>query len=170
MHNAAIPFVGLTDSPFRNTWIAALQRAMPEERLVAYSEMSNNEKSRATLAIVANPDPAELRQLPQLRWVHSVWAGVERLVAELSDRPLEIVRLIDPHLAATMAEAVLAWTLYLHRQMPTYARQQRQCRWQPQPYTRPQRKTVSLLGLGALGTAGARRLLDAGFRVCGWSR
>jgi glyoxylate/hydroxypyruvate reductase A len=111
-----------------------------------------------------------LRQLPNLVWVHSVWAGVERLLSDLNDTGLHIVRLVDPQLATTMAEAVLAWTLYLHRDMPAYARQQRERHWKANEYQRPQSKTVGLLGLGALGEAAARPLLAAGFQVCGWSR
>ena len=81
---------------------------------------------KCTVAIVANPQPQDLRSLPQLRWVHSVWAGVERMLADSGDTDLKIVRLVDPQLADTMAEAVLAWTLYLHRDMPRYLSQQRQ--------------------------------------------
>jgi glyoxylate/hydroxypyruvate reductase A len=102
--------------------------------------------------------------------VHSVWAGVERLVADLDDTGLTIVRLVDPQLAETMAEAVLAWTLYLHRDMPAYARQQDQGAWLPRAYVRPQRKRVGLLGLGALANAAVDRLRAAGFQVAGWSR
>jgi len=82
----------------------------------------------------------------------------------------KIVRLIDPQLAQTMAEAVLSWTLYLHRDMPAYARQQKQHHWQALDYVRPQAKTVSLLGVGALGSASAERLQQAGFQVNAWSR
>lgn len=166
---AAIAFVA-QDAEARARWVAELQQALPEERIVAFKDLSAEEKKAATIAIVANPDPADLRQLPGLRWVHSVWAGVERLVADLGDSPLTIVRLIDPQLSATMSEAVLAWTLYLHRAIPAYARQQREARWQPQDYVRPERRRVGILGLGQLGAAAARRLAANGFAVSGWSR
>lgn len=143
---------------------------MPEERVLPLAALDDAARQACTVAIVANPRPEDLRLLPKLRWVHSVWAGVERLLADLGDTELKIVRLVDPQLADTMAEAVLAWTLYLHRDMPRYARQQRQHLWQPLDYARPQQKTVGLLGLGALGEAAARRLLAAGFQVQGWSR
>lgn len=165
-----IPFVAASDYTQTNAWVQALQQAMPDERIVAFDRLSENEKQSVTVAIVANPDPANLRQLPALMWVHSVWAGVERLVADLGQSKLKIVRLVDPQLAETMAEAVLAWTLYLHREMPAYARQQKNSQWLAREYIRPQSKTISLLGLGALGETAAKRLLAAGFQVCGWSR
>ena len=164
-----IPFVGMPGDANATEWVAALQRAIPESRIVAFDELNAEEKARCTVAIVANPRSADLQQLTRLQWVHSVWAGVEGLVRALSNTSVTIVRLVDPALADTMAEAALAWTLYLHRDMPAYAQQQRQRQWQQQPYTAPQKRTVGLLGLGALGEAAAKRLASAGFRVCGWS-
>lgn len=165
-----VVFVAQEGPEQRAAWLAELQRALPEERVVAFDELSDAERRTAEIAVVANPDPADLQQLPGLRWVHSVWAGVERLVGDLGETPLPIVRLIDPQLTATMSEAVLAWTLYLHRAMPAYAQQQRRTCWQPLAYVRPARRSVGVLGLGQLGAASAQRLAANGFSVRGWSR
>lgn len=165
-----LPFIAARDDGFAAEWIAALQAAMPGETVMPLALLDDAERASCTVAVVANPQPQDLRSLPQLRWVHSVWAGVERLLADLGDTGLKIVRLVDPQLADTMAEAVLAWTLYLHRDMPRYLSQQRERSWRPHAYIRPQDKTVGLLGLGALGEAAARRLVMAGFDVHGWSR
>ena len=169
MPTSVIPFLA-SDAATTANWVAALQAALPEQRIVAFSSLSETEKKAVRIAIVANPEPAQLQQLPQLQWVHSVWAGVERLLQEAGPQAWPLVRLVDPQLAATMAEAVLAWTLYLHRDMPAYARQQRQGRWQARPYRSAGSQTIGLLGLGALGAAAARSLLAAGFQVAGWSR
>lgn len=165
-----LPFIANPDYPFTAQWIDALQRAMPDEHVVPLDALDDAARAACKVAIVANPRPEDLRLLPALTWVHSVWAGVERLMRDLADSELSIVRLVDPQLADTMAEAVLAWTLYLHRDMPRYAAQQTRRHWQAHDYVLPQRKTVGLLGLGELGEASARRLLAAGFKVCGWSR
>lgn len=69
-----------------------------------------------------------------------------------------------------MAEAVLAWTYYLQRDMPVYRNNQQNAIWKDLDYRHPQDVTVGLLGLGALGAVAAERLLDAGFNVAGWSR
>jgi glyoxylate/hydroxypyruvate reductase A len=78
--------------------------------------------------------------------------------------------MIDPEMSRTMAEAVLAWTYYLQRDMPAYERQQRDQVWQQLAYRKPSALTVGILGLGALGTAAAARVGEAGFKVVGWSR
>ena len=165
-----LPFVSTASPSDVERWIATLQAAMPDEIVVPLESLDAAARSTCDVAIVANPHPEDLRTLPNLKWVHSVWAGVERLVAGLQDSPMQVVRLVDPQLADTMAEAVLAWTLYLHRDMPRYARQQAAWQWMEHDYVRPADKTVSLLGLGALGAASAARLRQAGFQVCGWSR
>lgn len=143
---------------------------MPAETILSIGQMDEDALYRVDVAIVANPDPADLIRLPQLKWVHSLWAGVERLVLELKDFDKPIVRLVDPKLSETMAEAVLAWTFYLSRDMAAYAAQQRQSRWEQLTYRAACDTRVGILGLGALGTAAALKLGQAGFQVSGWSR
>ncbi|MDP4021810.1 glyoxylate/hydroxypyruvate reductase A [Methylobacterium sp. NEAU 140] len=164
-----LAFVARVDAAEEAEALAALTAAMPEERLVPFRQLSPAERAAARVAVVANPNPAEVAALPGLAWVQSLWAGVERLVGTF-DRPIPIVRLVDPELARTMAEAVLAWTSYLQRDMPAYARQQRAGVWRPRSYRRPSSVAVGLLGLGALGTAAAERLAGAGFPVTAWTR
>jgi glyoxylate/hydroxypyruvate reductase A len=153
-----------------NNWLTALSAAMPRETIRSIRALSTPELDLVDIAIVANPDPVYLERLPNLKWVHSLWAGVERLVLELKGFSHPIVRLVDPELARTMAEAVLAWTLYLSRDMPAYGMQQRQSLWRQLPYRSAPDTRVGLLGLGALGCAAARQLQLAGFAVSGWSR
>ena len=165
----AIALVGCKGPGQEAEYLRILSAAMPEERLIPFRTMDDAARAAARVAVVANPDPAEVAALPGLVWVQSLWAGVEKLVGAF-DRPLPIVRLVDREMARTMAEAVLAWTYYLQRDMPAYARQQRDRVWRPHAYRKPSDTTVGLLGLGALGTAAAERLTGAGFRVVGWSR
>ncbi len=165
-----IPFVGQVDDEERDEWLTALSLVLPGERLVPFSNLTNSEKTQATIAIVANPQPNEIEQLPNLLWIHSVWAGVERMLADLQGASFDIVRLIDPELSRTMAEAALAWTLYLHRDMPAYYKQQQDQNWKALPYRKPSQKTVGVLGLGSLGNAASKTLANAGFNVVGWSR
>ncbi|MCJ2133419.1 glyoxylate/hydroxypyruvate reductase A [Methylobacterium sp. J-026] len=165
----AVALIGCKGPAQESEYRQILAAAMPEERLVPFRVMDAGERAAARVAIVANPDPAEVAALPGLVWVQSLWAGVEKLVGAF-DRPLPIVRLVDREMARTMAEAVLAWTYYLQRDMPAYARQQSERVWRSHAYRKPVDVTIGLLGLGALGSEAAARLLDAGFPVIGWSR
>lgn len=165
----SIPFVARLDADETSAWLAALSQAMPSERVIPFEALSEHERACVEVAIVGDPDVRELKLLPRLKWVQSVWAGVDGLIGGLRNG-VSIVRLNDPQLSRTMAEAVLAWTLYLHRDMPAYARQQASVSWRPRAYREPGDTVVTLLGLGALGGAAAGALAHAGFRVRGWSR
>lgn len=166
-----VPFVSEASQDERREWRDALPEALADIAVVKlFKDLTDAERRTARVAIVANPDPAQVAALPNLVWVQSLWAGVERLTAELPADGPRIVRLTDPQMADTMSEAVLAWTLYLHRDMPRYMAQQREGIWKGHSLLLPQERTVSVLGLGKLGSAAAQRLKDNDFRVLGWSR
>lgn len=166
-----IPFLSETESNERKAWANALPKGLRDIGVVKpFADLTEDERRSARVAIVANPSLDEVAKLPNLVWVHSLWAGVERLAADLPVDGPRIVRLTDPQMAATMSEAVLAWTLYLHRDMPRYAGQQRRNLWQSHELKTPDQRTVGILGLGKLGSTSALRLKANGFNVCGWSR
>ncbi|MFB0922958.1 MAG: glyoxylate/hydroxypyruvate reductase A [Paracoccaceae bacterium] len=165
-----VPIVhSLTDDKAR-AWSKALQIAAPEVDLRSLPDISESERRNVVVAIVANPDPAQLASFPNLKWVQSLWAGVERILNELPDEGVQIVRMIDPQLGDAMAEAVLAWTLYLHRSMPKYAAQQTEQVWLQHDLVTAAERSVGILGLGHLGLKSAERLQQNGFNVLGWSR
>lgn len=165
-----IPFIGRIETSEQETWIRLLSSSISDEVILPFADLTEEQKQHCDIAIVANPDPQDLLALPNLQWVHSVWAGVEGMMNELPSPSFSIVRLVDPELAQTMSEAVLAWTLYLHRDMPVYAKQQSDRIWLQQPMIRAQERRIGVLGLGALGKLSAERLVDNGFPVAGWSR
>lgn len=154
-------------------WRAALVEAMPGETLLGATESGHVESGAAPsaeIAIVANPPPGALAGLPALRWVHSLWAGVDRLVLDDTLPPVPVVRLVDPALAGAMAEAVATAVLHLHRDLPRYAEQQRQGLWRQHAVRPARERRVTLLGMGEMGSAAAKLLQAIGFTVQGWSR
>lgn len=164
-----VPFVRRVDEGPHPVLLAALRRSLSEVELVEHGEIPADRLTEATVAIVDGPSADQLESLPNLRFVQSTWAGVEAIIPAVPDG-VAIARMVDPQLAATMAEAVLAWTLYLHRDMPRYARQQRDAEWVEHPVARVTDRRVGIVGLGALGTAAAKTLVCHGFDVAGWSR
>ena len=166
--NEPVPYVTRSKDPAER-WLAHLRAAMPDERIVLPHELTDAERVAVRVAVVADPDPAVLATFPALEWVQSTWAGVERMLAELPPR-IGIARMVDPRLDEVMSEAVLTAVLWLHRDGPAYARQQRDRKWHDLGHVRPERRTIAVLGLGALGRAAACRLAANGFDVIGWSR
>ena len=164
-----VPFVTREGVRSEAAWVRHLNAAFDGTDVRAFSELNDEERAAARVAIVADPDPSALADLPGLEWVQSLWAGVEHLVSELP-QTVGIVRMDGPQLADTMSEAVLTWTLALHRDVFVYSRQQAERQWKPRPVLRPEERTIAVLGLGNLGQRSAERLATNGFNVLGWSR
>lgn len=167
-----IPFLSALGAPAsaNAAWLGALRAAMPGREILPIAELDAKARAAAKYAIVTNPDPLEVATLPNLQWVHSVWAGVDGLLRGIPNPAFKLVRLIDPQLSQTMAESVLSWVLFLHREIPIFQAQQRQTLWQPRPAVNFSARRVGVLGLGALGALAARRLAELGFDVLGYSR
>ncbi|MEO0456447.1 MAG: glyoxylate/hydroxypyruvate reductase A [Cyanobacteria bacterium P01_A01_bin.114] len=166
----AIPFVAQLSEAEEKAWLQVLRTALSEHDIVRLDALTAAQREAAKVAIVANPAPTQLAAFPNLLWVQSLWAGVERLLVKTQEADFAIVRMTDPQLANTMAEAVLAWTLYLHRDMPRYRAQQLTQQWQQHPLPLPSERNIGLLGLGHLGKSAAQTLVHHGFTVYGWSR
>ncbi len=149
-------------------WRDALSRAMSSETVITAEECSD--RSVVEVAIVANPHPGALGGLPSLRWVHSLWAGVDRLAADPTLPDVPVKRLVDPMLARSMAETAAAVVLSLHRDLDVYAAQQREKVWLQHSTRLARDRRVAVLGLGEMGRATATLLAQIGFDVRGWSR
>lgn len=164
-----VPYVRRPDWPPNEQLVAELCAAMPDVDVVEFADIDAGRLDDVVVAVVDGPSGDQLARLPSLELVQSTWAGVEAVVPAVPEQ-VAVARLVDPQMADTMAEAVLAWTLYLHRDMPRYARQQREQVWQEHPLVHARDRRVGIAGLGALGTAAARTLVEHGFAVSGWAR
>ena len=124
---------------------------------------------RVEVAVVANPPPGRLQGLPKLRLIQSLWAGVDRLLADPTLPPqVPIARMVDPAMNAAMAETALWAVLTLHRGFHHYAVQQRAGVWRQRAQRRADEVAVTVLGWGQMGRAAAARLAAQGYRVRAW--
>jgi glyoxylate/hydroxypyruvate reductase A len=165
-----VPFISMLPKADIDQWLKILKKKLPKERIVKFSNLKKSDYKKIDVAIVANPNPDEVKKLVNLKWIQSVWVGVEKLVESFKGEKVKIVRLVDPEMNRTMSEAVLSWVLYLHRDMHFYQVQQNKRVWKEADYIKPSKKIVSIIGLGELGSASAAKLIENGFNVCGWSR
>lgn len=151
-------------------WRDALSAAMPEAQwLDRAAALAVADEVQA--AVVANPAPGSLQHLPRLRLVQSLWAGVDRLLADATlPAAVPIARMVDPAMTAAMVETALWAVLSLHRGFFAYARRQRATQWQPHAQRRADELEVLVLGQGEMGQAVSSRLREQGYRVSGWRR
>ncbi len=106
-----------------------------------------------------------IRELPQLRWIHMVSAGVDHLLPlDWLPRTVTLTNSSGVHseLAGEYAAGAL---LMMNIGMPRHATNQRRHRWD-QVFNSPiAGKTLVLVGVGAIGGAVARQAKRLGLRV-----
>lgn len=165
---------GRFDAGEHTRWLVALQAALPEVQwldLQQARDLTLQQPAAITVAVVANPTAGSLQGLPALRLVQSLWAGVDRLLADgaLPDN-VDVLRMVDPLMTAAMVQTALWAVLSLHRGTFDYAAHQRANRWQPHAQRRAEETAVLVLGQGVMGRAVATALAGLGYPVTGWKR
>jgi glyoxylate/hydroxypyruvate reductase A len=151
-------------------WLAALTAAMPEAQWLGLDE-ARAAPDAVQAAVVANPPPGSLQGLPNLRLIHSLWAGVDRLLGDPTlPAGVPVARMVDPAMNAAMAETVLWAVLSLHRGFFAYQQRQREGVWRQHAQHRADEIGVLVLGAGQMGRTAAERLQALGYRVSLWRR
>ena len=160
--------VGSLDEDEYAAWRAHLMQALPDEAIV--SALEPHDPDSIGIAFVANPPHGTLTPYRNLRFIQSLWAGVDRLLGDAFLPDVPVARLVDPDLTQAMVEAVVAHVTALHRQTYAYARQQGRREWKPREQPLARDRHIGILGLGELGATAARTLASLSFPVSGWSR
>jgi glyoxylate/hydroxypyruvate reductase A len=114
--------------------------------------------------------PGVLSNLPNLKIIFSVGAGVDHIFADPDLPDVPIVRVVADNLTQYMTEYVVWRVLDHHRQGMTYRAQQPRRTWHEPPQPPADAIHVGIMGFGTLGRASATALLALGFEVNGWSR
>lgn len=115
--------------------------------------------------------PREALRYPNLKLIQKTGAGVNNILAD-SELPesIQVARLRTDTSGNEMAEYALAYVLQQQRHMREYQQQQALSEWISYPPRKAEETTVSVLGLGRIGLLVAKRFVDNGFNVVGWSR
>jgi len=134
------------------------------------SEAAPADPAAVDYLIVANGgEVSDFGPFTGARAVLNLWAGVERLVGnDTLTQPL--CRMVDPAMTESMVEYVTGHVLRHHLGMDRHILN-RDAVWMPETAPGPARaRSVTVLGLGELGSACAAMLAALNFRVTGWSR
>ena len=159
---------GRMDAQEAAIWRDALVQAAPQVQWLDLAQ-ARACAGEVAAAVVANPVPGVLQGLPALRLVQSLWAGVERLLADPTlPAGVPLARMVDPAMNAAMAETALWALLSLHRGFFDYQARQRECRWHRHPQRRADEVGVLVLGYGQMGRTVAQVAAGLGYRVQAW--
>lgn len=150
-------------------WRAALTGALPQLDFRVWPECGARDE--IDYALVWRPPPGMLAQLPRLKAILSLGAGIDHLFDDPHlPRGLPITRMVDAGMAVQMSEYALYGVLHFHRSMDRYAQLQHRGEWRQLPAVPAAQRSVGVMGLGVLGADFARKCAAVGFRVIGWSR
>ena len=136
----------------------------------ALSEAVPADPAAVDYLIVANGgDVRDFGPFTGAKAVLNLWAGVEKLVGnDTLTQPL--CRMVDPAMTESMVEYVTGHVLRHHLGLDRHILNA-DAVWMPETAPGPARsRSVTVLGLGELGSACARMLAALNFRVTGWSR
>jgi glyoxylate/hydroxypyruvate reductase len=149
-------------------WRARIEAHLPSHEIVMLDEPFD--RASVHYALSWRHPPGALKDLPNLRVILSLGAGVDHLFADpaLPDKP--IVRVVDPDLTNRMSEWVVMHALVHLRQLRRYERQQSERVWADDDQ-QPKASDIQIgvLGLGVMGKDAVAKLKALGFKVAGWS-
>ena len=151
-------------------FIEAIRARAPDLDLLEYrSSLSDAELADVDVVLGWQMPPGLPARLPRVRWVCSVAAGVEKLLAPELAPQVRVARIVDREQAAGIAQFVVAMALRHARSLERYEAQQRARDWTRRPLPIA-RHAVGVLGSGAMGGEIAAWLERCGLVVRGWSR
>ena len=114
--------------------------------------------------------PAEMpQQMPQLRWLQKMGAGVDEIIARLPAHVL-LTRTAGRLIAPRMAEYVVGAILDQTARFDVARVQQQRRRWEFFEIGSIRDLTVGVAGMGEIGSIVAQTLRALGARVVGWRR
>lgn len=150
-------------------WMEAIAADLPDLDMRVWPDAGNRDEVEF---IIANQlPPGEFATFPNLKFVASTSAGVDRLLTD-PDFPahVPIIRSINTQRSATMCAWVCYHVIGHHRRFAGYRENQSKKVWEFLRYPPPDEVGIGVMGLGTLGGTTARTLKGFMFDVAGWSR
>lgn len=120
--------------------------------------------------LVARDIPGDLSIFPNLCAIQTLWAGVDKLLADPRlPNHLPLARMTSSALAKQMAEFVLYHSLDYLRDGPALRKSQSESRWQVPPLKLAPQVKIGVMGLGEMGCQSIEYLKIVGFDLLGYS-
>ena len=151
-----------------NPWLKAFKSYDDQVEVYCYDDAVALEK--ITTAVVWNHRPGLFKQLPNLKLIASLGAGVDHIMNDPDIPPqVSITRIIGDGLSGPMSNFCIGAILHHQRQFDKYLIDKSTKTWDQEP--NPEREiNVGIMGLGALGADLAEKLNYLGFNVFGLSQ
>lgn len=148
---------------------APLRTALADVGVRAYTLGTDLPPDQVDYIVYApNSDLQDFAPYTRAKAVLNLWAGVEAIVGNPTLR-LPLARMVDSSMTQGMVEWVVGHTMRYHLGMDAHITAAPGT-WEPKAPPVAWDRPITVLGLGALGSACARALAGLGFDVRGWAR
>jgi phosphoglycerate dehydrogenase-like enzyme len=168
---AAIALSPILSARYRPQDLERIAAAAPGSRLVSVSLEGLADGDLVDVEVLLRgPLPMAifdrlLARCPQLMWVHSATAGVERVLTPAARQRGVAITNARGVFSEPIAEYVLMMILAVSRRLPHLLELQRERTWQPLEARELADVTIGVVGLGSIGRQVARLALAFGSRV-----
>ena len=150
-------------------WKKVLEAALGPIDYRTLTDLGNTDDIEVALAW--KPASGLLASFKNLKMIVSLGMGVDHLLADDKlPAGVPITRIMDDGLIGQMSEYALYWALRHHREIDTYAGQQRAATWKQLDFVDTIDRRVGVMGLGTIGQDTAKKFAMLGFPTAGWSR
>jgi len=168
---SAIALSPILSARYRQADLQRIAEAAPGARLVSVSlEGLADGPLDDVEVLLRGPLPAGvfdriIARCPDLAWVHSATAGVERVLTPAAAERGLVISNARGVFSAPIAEYVVMMILAVSRRLPQLLELQRERTWQPLEATEMRDQTIGVVGLGSIGRAVAGLASAFGSRV-----
>lgn len=109
-----------------------------------------------------------IREMPNLKWLHTIMAGVDKIICpEIIDHKELMLTNAKGIYSSSLAEYVMGAICYYTKDFPRLIRQRQARNWEKYCVTEIRGKTMGIIGYGDIGLACARLGVAYGMRVVG---
>lgn len=148
---------------------AVLQREFPEVEFVVGDNISDEILAKTNAIFLTRmPEEDVIERMPDLRWLHSTMGGARGMLTDAVKKRQIVVSSSRGAQATPMSEFAIACMLTLHKRILTCRDLQAEKNAKEIAALRPgtmEGATVFVVGLGAIGSAVARKCQALGMRV-----
>jgi phosphoglycerate dehydrogenase-like enzyme len=168
---AAIALSPILSGRYRHGDLLRIQAAAPGSRIVTMSVEGLADGAVDDVEVLlrgwlsADAFDRLLSRAPNLAWVHSATAGVERAFTPAAMERGIVITNARGVFSAPIAEYVMMMVLAISRRLPELLELQRERTWQPLEGSELRDVTIGIVGLGSIGRAVAALAAPFGCRL-----
>lgn len=149
-------------------WAKMLKAKLPETSIEIYPDVKD--KAAVDFVICWKPKKNVFAEFPNIKVIQSVGASIDHITnSQVLNKGEIVTRIVDDRLSHDMWEFTLSIVLAQQKNLKTYLQNKESKEWKPKDYKSTDKTSVSIMGLGSIGTHVAEQFALFGFKVKGWS-